>query len=42
MFAKQGKIKEASQAYKNALTKSEKTEEAKLILQMKLDDLGKI
>ena len=42
IFAKQGRIKEASQAYENALTKSEKTEEAKLILQMKLDDLGKI
>ena len=42
IFVKQGKIKEASRAYKNALTNSEKSEEAELILQMKLDDLGKI
>jgi len=42
IFFKRGKIKEASRAYKNALVNSEKTEEAQLILQMKLDDLGKI
>ena len=42
ILVKKDRIKEAEQAYKNALTASEKTEEAQLILQMKLDDLGKI
>ena len=42
IFVKQGKIKEATQAYKNALNDPTKTEETQLILQMKLDDLGKI
>lgn len=42
ILVKKDRIKEAAQAYKNALTATEKTEEAQLILQMKLDDLGKI
>ncbi len=40
ILVKQGKTKEAAQAYKNSLANSAKTEEAQLILQMKLDDLG--
>ena len=42
IFAKQGKIKKAEQAYHSALNEQINTEEAKLILQMKLDDLEKI
>lgn len=42
LYAKQGKIKEAEQAYQNALINFVGTEETQSILQMKLDDLGKI
>ena len=42
IFAKQGKIKKAEQAYHSALNDEINTGEARVILQMKLDDLEKI
>ena len=42
IFAKQGKIKKAEQAYLSALNDEINTGEARVILQMKLDDLEKI
>ena len=42
IFAKQGKTKKAEQAYHSALNDEISTEETKVILQMKLDDLEKI
>jgi predicted negative regulator of RcsB-dependent stress response len=42
IFVKQGKIKEAAKAYQNALTNTISTEDTQSILQMKLDNLGRI
>ena len=42
IFAKQGKIKKAEQAYHSALNDEINAGEARVILQMKLDDLEKI
>ena len=42
ILVKQGNKKEAAQAYQNALSNSVSTEEGESMLQMKLDDLGRI
>ncbi|MCZ6804725.1 MAG: tetratricopeptide repeat protein [Proteobacteria bacterium] len=42
IFVKQGKTKEAQQAYQKALTNTVATAGAQSVLQMKLDDLGSI
>jgi predicted negative regulator of RcsB-dependent stress response len=42
IFVKQGKIKEAAKAYQNALINAISTEDTQSILQMKLDNLGRI
>ena len=39
---KQGNKKEAAQAYQNALSNTLNSEESESMLQMKLDDLGRI
>ncbi len=42
IFVKQGKTEEAQQAYQKALANTVATEDARSILQMKLDNLGRI
>ena len=42
IFAKQGNVKGAVKAYQKAIANSASSEDAQIILQMKLDDLGRI
>ena len=42
IFAKQGNVKGAVEAYQKAIANSASNEDAQIILQMKLDDLGRI
>ena len=42
IFAKQGNVKGAVKAYQKAIANSASNEDAQIILQMKLDDLGRI
>ena len=42
IFAKQGNVKGAVKAYQKAMANSASNEDAQIILQMKLDDLGRI